>query len=175
MTTITEALAEIKTIDKRLAKKQEFITNYLARQEKVRDPLAKDGGSFQAIQREVQSVEDLMSRQVELRRAIHKANSATLVRIGNKELTIAEWIIWKREVAPKLKSFYGGLSARLASLRQDIQKKGLQAAASRTDAAPDEIIIELDEKALAQKIESLEEVLGSLDGQLSMKNATVTI
>lgn len=43
--TITEALAEITTIGKRIAKKQEFIINHLGRISMVRDPLEKDGGA----------------------------------------------------------------------------------------------------------------------------------
>lgn len=43
--TITEALAELKTLDKRILAKQGSIPNYLVRDDRVRDPLAKDGGS----------------------------------------------------------------------------------------------------------------------------------
>lgn len=39
--TITEALAEIKTVAKRIEKKRDFIRAYLSRQEGVRDPLEK--------------------------------------------------------------------------------------------------------------------------------------
>ena len=47
--TITEALAEIPTIEKRITKKQEFITNYLFRVSSTRDPHEKDGGSAELI------------------------------------------------------------------------------------------------------------------------------
>ncbi len=50
--TITEALAEIPTIEKRIEKKREFILNYLYRQSSVRDPHEKDGGSTVLIVRE---------------------------------------------------------------------------------------------------------------------------
>ena len=36
--TITEALAEVPTIGKRIAKKQQFVQDFLARQAIVRDP-----------------------------------------------------------------------------------------------------------------------------------------
>ena len=52
--TITEALAEIKTVGKRVEKKREFIKSFLARQDGIKDPLEKDGGSYQAIARERQ-------------------------------------------------------------------------------------------------------------------------
>ena len=50
--TITEALAEIKTISKRLEKKRESIFNFVGRQDGIRDPLEKDGGSVEFIIRE---------------------------------------------------------------------------------------------------------------------------
>ena len=43
--TITEALAEIKTIQKRIDKKREFILHHTYRQHTLRDLLEKDGGS----------------------------------------------------------------------------------------------------------------------------------
>lgn len=55
-TTITEALAEIPTIEKRIEKKSEFILNYLYRQSAVRDPHEKDGGSSTLIHRELQAI-----------------------------------------------------------------------------------------------------------------------
>lgn len=175
MPTITEGLAEIKTISKRIAKKQEFILQYLFRQEQVKDPLAKDGGSYGAIAREMQSVTDLLQRQVELRKAIHAANAETSLTIKGREMTLADWIVWKREAAPALQTFYGALRSRIAAARADLQKKGLTVAETATNPKPNDVIIELDERGLAQKIEDLEEVLGTLDGLLSLKNATVVI
>lgn len=80
--TITEALAEIKTIGKRIEKKREFIGGFLARQDGVRDPLEKDGGSAKAIAGERQSVNDLEDRIVALRRGIQRANDETSVTIN---------------------------------------------------------------------------------------------
>lgn len=52
--TITEALAEIKTIGKRIDSKKQFVTSHLARQDGVKDPLEKDGGSAELLKRERQ-------------------------------------------------------------------------------------------------------------------------
>ncbi len=59
--TITEALAEGTTIEKRIAKKRQFVRDYLFRQEQLRDPL--DGGSNIAISRELQSIWQQTSRK----------------------------------------------------------------------------------------------------------------
>src|SRR5579863_1653454 len=62
--TITEALAEIKTINKRLESKRESVRNYIARDVRVRDPLEKEGGSAEFIKRERQAIIDLEERIV---------------------------------------------------------------------------------------------------------------
>jgi hypothetical protein len=72
--TITEALAEIPTIVKRIDKKQEFILNFLYRQSAVRDPHEKDGGSSELIKREMQAIDDLQARLVKIRSSIQLAN-----------------------------------------------------------------------------------------------------
>ena len=50
--TITEALAEIKTLAKRIEKKRQNIGQFLVRQEGVRDPLEREGGSVAFVQTE---------------------------------------------------------------------------------------------------------------------------
>src|SRR5277367_6394116 len=98
--TITEALAELKTIDKRIQKKREFVLGYLLRQEMFKDPLERDGGSVSAIKREMQSIRDLEERKIGIRRAIQQANERTNVTVGKQTRSIADWLVWKREVAP---------------------------------------------------------------------------
>ena len=53
--TITEALAEIKTIGKRLEKKREHVKGFLFRQDVFKDPFYSEGGSFSMIERERQA------------------------------------------------------------------------------------------------------------------------
>lgn len=43
------------------------------------------------------------------------------------------------------------------------------------DAKPTDIVVNVDEQQLAKDIERLEETLGTLDGVLSLKNATVML
>jgi len=91
-TTITEALAEIPTITKRIQKKQEFILNYLYRSSSVRDPHEKDGGAQLLISREIQAINDLQYRIVSIRAAIQEANRNNTITIGNTTKTIADWL-----------------------------------------------------------------------------------
>lgn len=177
--TITEALAEIKTISKRIEKKREFVLGYLFRQEGLKDPLEKDGGSVEAIRREAQAVTDLEARIVTLRRGIARANEATSVTVNGRTHSIADWLTWRRDVAPGVQQFQGQVRSRLNLLREQAKRGGsavIGAVASvSTDAKPTDYVVNIDEGGLAKDIERIEETLGILDGQLSLKNATIMI
>src|SRR5439155_22848829 len=98
-TTITEALAEIKTIGKRLEKKRSAILQLIARDSRVKDPLEKEGGSVRYIQAERQSVKDLETRIVAIRTAIQKSNLSTPLALDGQSMSVAEWLTWRREVS----------------------------------------------------------------------------
>ena len=173
--TITEALAELKTIDKRIENKNTFVKNYLARQDMVKDPLEKDGGSVNAIRAEIQSINDLLTRKIAIRGAIQTANQQNKVTIKGKEMSISDWIVWKREVHPQLKNLYNSLSSGIAGLRRDAMNKGVKVTDGQTPAQPTDVIVNLNEQWLKTTIEELSEIEGALDGLLSLKNATVVV
>ena len=174
--TITEALAEIKTIGKRLEKKREAIFGFVARQDGLKDPLEPQGGSVEWVKRERQAVGDLEARVVALRKGIAAANAATVIVLGTKSLTIAEWLIWRKEVAPGTKGFLTKLRGVVESIRSRAKSQGQAILPAGTPAPqPTDVIINIDEGRLAMEIENLEEILGALDGQLSLKNATTFI
>jgi hypothetical protein len=174
-TTITEALAELKTIDKRIEKKREFVLTYLLRQEMFKDPLEKDGGSVSAIKRETQSIHDLEERKITIRRAVQRANEQNSVTVGRQTRTIADWLVWRREVAPIQQTFLANIRTRIEQARQEAARKGAGLSASAEAAKPNDVIVNVNEQELAREIEGLEDVLGTLDGQLSLRNATLTI
>lgn len=176
--TITEALAEIKTVGKRIAKKREFVGGYLARQEGVRDPLEKDGGSMAVIAAERQSIRDLEQRIIDLRRGIQRANDETTVTINGAARTISEWLTWRRDVAPGQQAWLAAVRHGLNNMREKAKREGsavISAVATTADTKPTDLVVNIDERALATEIEAIEDTLGQLDGQLSLKNATVTI
>lgn len=173
--TITEALAEIKTIGKRMEKKREGISPFLARQDGVRDPMEKDGGSASFIAAERQGLRDLGSRVVALRRGIQKANDTTSVTINGTSRTISEWLTWRREIAPGERDFLAKLQGQINGVREQAKRQGVAATAPGSATQPADFIINMNEQELAREIEALEEALGALDGQLSLKNATTFI
>ena len=172
--TITEALAEIKTITKRIEKKHQFVLTYLYRQEKLKDPLDSTGGSKESLKRERQSIADLAARCLALRRGIQKVNSVTGLAVLGVERTIGEWLIWRRDIAPGEQARLQELSQRIAGLRRDAMGRGLTVTKGEP-VTPDDVIVNLDEGTLAKEIEDMAETLGVLDGQLSLKNATTFI
>jgi predicted Zn-dependent protease with MMP-like domain len=173
--TITEALAELKTIDRRLAKKREFVLTYLLRQEAFKDPLEKDGGSVSAIKRETQAIGDLEERKVVIRRAIQQANEKNTVTLGKQIRTIADWLVWRREVVPQQQQFLTNMRTKIEQARQEALRKGANLTTAVENAKPNDVIVNINEQELAKEIEELEEILGKLDGQLSLKNATLFV
>ena len=172
--TITEALAEVPTINKRIEKKQEFIRSFLYRQNAVRDPHEKEGGSATLISQEMQSIKDLQERLIAIRSAIQKANAESEITVGNETKTIGDWLTWRREIAPNMQSFLNGLAGTMKQLRQQASKQGVTIT-DKSETFSMDYVVNMNEKELAEKIESMENVLGILDGQLSLKNATILI
>lgn len=175
-TTITESLAELKTIAKRIEKKREFITANIGRFEMNKDALEKDGGSVSAIQREQQAILDLQERSIAIRRAIQHANTDTQITVEGFTRSIADWLVWRREIAPSQKSFYSQIRNGISNVRNEAKKRDSRVVESSADARDaKDVIIHISEAQLAKDIEQLETILGTLDGQLSLKNATIVI
>jgi hypothetical protein len=175
--TITEALAEIKTAQARIVKKRETIRQYTARQDALKDPLvAEEGGSAGFIRRESQAIADLEARIVALRAAIQRTNQTTTITVSDVTKTIADWLTWRREVLPNREGFYTQLRGALAAVRQQAAQKQLAVVGPNQSATQlTDVIVNVDEKELADEIERMETIKGGLDGQLSLKNATVQI
>lgn len=171
--TITEALAEIKTISKRVGKKHQFVLDNLLRPEVVKDPLEKQGGTPKAIEQEMQAISDLESRLVKIRVAIQESNRYTMLKVENVERSITDWLAWRKEIAPHRQNFINGLRKHINANRANWFTK---ASRDQNDAAAVAgITVNYDETLLAREAEEIEKILGILDGQLSLKNATTTI
>lgn len=168
--TITEALADLKTIAKRLEAKRLHVLDNLLRPDIVKDPMEKDGGTALVLQSEMQSIKDLERRVVAIRTGIQKVNQETPVTVEGDTKTLAEWLTWRKEVAPGAQKFLAAQRSNLMGGRQHWKQK--QSEANVTNAG---LIVNIDELALSKQTEHIETVLGTLDGQLSLKNATVFI
>jgi len=173
--TITEALQEIKTILKRIEKKREFINGYLWRQNHLRDPHEKSGGSRDFISKERQAIKDLENNIIDIKQRISKANDSTQVTVCGETKTISEWLIWRREIAKPRKYFLESIYSKVQSARAQAVRNNITISGSDVNASAMDLIINIDEKEVSQEVEKIVETLSTLDGQLSMKNSTVKI
>lgn len=169
--TITEALAEITLIAKKISKKQEKINRYLIRQESFKDPL---GDSKKEIDEELQSISDLLSNHIAIRTAIQKANLENRLTIGTFDMSVAEWLIWKREIFPKIQAQFRGIFSIIDEVRSRALKQGATVG-SQEVGSPNNFVINVDEKYLSTIMESLQENYDKLDGALSLFNATTRV
>jgi hypothetical protein len=175
-TTITEALAEIKTLQKRIAQKSEFVNSNLYRQDTFKDPFENQGGSAKMIAQETQAIRDLEARIVKIRIAINTANLEQGVTIEGETRSVAGWIVWKRDVAPLVRARLQKWDGTVSGARKQAQAQGLAIRGPGEQAqALKDVLVHIDEKRLAEERERLETVLGTLDGRLSLFNATATI
>jgi hypothetical protein len=178
--TITEALAERRLIEeKKLPKKEEFVGQYLVRQDIVKDPLADGEGATteKRVAAELQAIKDLRQRLVDIRRGIAKANVETSLQIGDASRTIQEWLTWKREIAPRDLSMLQGFSNHIQRSREQVNQRARQASKDELERDPRayELAVAVDEVALHKQIEDIQETLGTLDGRLSLINAQTEI
>lgn len=178
--TITEALAEVKTINKRLDKKRTGIIQYLVRDSRLKDPLEKDGGSLEFIRKERQAIADLERRLVTIRTQIMASNLNTKITVHGREDTVANWMAWRREVADGQRTFSAQMNnrvlterARLADAGRNV--RGVGVAVVGDGVQPVEVVVNANEKDLLAEQETQEQILGDLDGALSLLNATTTI
>ena len=172
--TITEALAEIKTTRARIEKKYESVAKYAARDARLKDPMESDGGSDAFVIKERQAAADLETRIVNIRTAIQATNIVNVLEIDGKTKSVAQWLNWRREIAPRHKSFLSQLAAGIDRIRKDATQKGLPVTTDG-NASGETVIIHVNEKRLTEEIEAMEKVLGDLDGRLSLFNATSAI
>jgi hypothetical protein len=177
--TITEALAEVRTIGKRLEKKKQAVLANVARDGRMLDPLGKDGGSEKFVAQERQAIRDLEDRLIRIRTQIQLVNLNTPLTVGKRRMSVAEWLTYRREVAEQQQAFYSGIGNAIRAIRTKYEQPSFTARnvaqVNQTEAKPIEVALHLDEKTLISEQEELETLLGTLDGQLSLLNATTTI
>lgn len=173
--TITEALAETKLIVKKVKAQEEFIANNAGRTSVMNDPLEKSGGTPAAITKAFQSIKDLQTRLVKIRTAVQSVNTTKHLVIGEKSMCIADWLNYRREVAPSYQAFLKLASMECAKLRNQFERTPQ---IIKLDSGEQKIIqpvFHIDLEWLRKESEVVETVLGELDGKLSLLNATTEI
>jgi hypothetical protein len=174
---ITEAMSEIKLFVKKISSQREFILRNLTREEWRKDPFEKDRTTQEEqVKAAIQSIGDLERNIVAYRYAITKANIKERISLEGMDMTVAEWLIWRREVLPLRRQLLYNLVNQMASIGKD------QTASKRSYSGKDtekselmNYIVNISDKWLKEETEKLEAIEQRLDGQLSMINANVGV
>jgi len=174
---IAQAMNEVKLAEKKIQSSLEFILRNLLREEDRRDPFAKDGTTQEAmVKSALQSIQDNEKRIVSLKLAINKINLETSLTVESMSATIAEWLIWRRDILPPQKQRLQALVQRMtAALGEPSIAARRTAAAAGVQFEKVQIIVNLSEKDLMAAIQKLDTIEERLDAMLSMANATTPI
>ncbi len=176
---ITEALAEAnngKLIDKKIASETQFVQQFIFRQEAVLDRLTKDGGEEKVVSAKMQSINDLFERKISILSSIKRANAENAITIHGTSRTIEEWLIIKQYVANPRMQYIRSLIQKIDEARNLAQRNGGQITDSKSAAQfSANVIVNVDETKLRDELTKLQETMDILDGQLSLKNATIKI
>lgn len=170
--TITEALAEIKLINKKLESKKAYALANLTRYKHMPDLL---GDSRAKLYSEMQSIADLETRIELIRTKIAEKNLQSKLSVMGQETTIYQWLTWKREIAPGQINFLKAATQHIKSQQDTMATRPQVWKDAEGKVQVFELIVNVDYSALNEKLEKLQETLDKLDGQLSLKNATLTI
>ncbi len=184
MITITEALGELRLVEKKLEKKRNGVQTYLCG---YTEPLSAQGGSTKYVASERESVDALMDRHIAIRIAIQESNRNESITIDNEgrtsTQTIAEWLTWKRELSNNHRRFLSSCIQRIEQFRTDHentwhkQKQASKDLDQNDMPTPEEpkLLVHADEKELRDQLADLDYQLERLDTALTLHNSTVTI
>ena len=174
--TITEALEDVRLTEKKILKSIEILCSNVVRYNHVDDPFEKYGGSMEIQKRELQSMHDLGERRVGIREAIAKANLETMLKIGDHYRSITGWLTWRREVAEvEQETMVRLVKIAEKEIKQAQDNPRLFKEKDDEEAKLAKLVLNVDIHNLNTKAMEIEDVLGVLDGKLSLLNATTVI
>lgn len=173
--TITEALSEINLLKKKIANAESGINSLLVRATHVEDPYAASGGTPSVYRSVWQSTQDMRDRLVKIRSQISTANNEHTITINGQSKTIFDWLTWKREIYADLER---SLKAQIKQLKDTIQRESDRPEVWKDKDGNVQVVkyvrnVEL--KALEDQYVQLLDTYEKLDGQLSLKNATIVL
>lgn len=172
--TITEALSEVNLVKKKIAAKQEKIRGALVRADHVKDPFEKEDGSVEMIKREFQAIQDLSTRLQKIRAGISQTNISTTITIEGQTRSIHDWLVWRRELQ---KGEQGFIQICHSTVKQHVDSLMRQPQVVKDNEGKATLVeykINVDYAELLKRDHTITEILERLDGQLSLKNATIT-
>ena len=132
--TVHRAMVELKTIDKRIAKEIEgaaFCTSAKVNMKKLFGQPAEE--FYRQAQSDFDSIQGLIARAGAIKAAIPVSNAITKIKVGDKEMTVAEAISIKQNVIPMRQKLLNELNMQYADAISDVEDKN-STLEKRTDA-----------------------------------------
>lgn len=178
--TITEALSQKKILPERIQHARAEMQEYLARDDRLVDPLTESvkGGSRAYVASRLQAINDLQQQYIEVCEAIRASNEQTSLTIEGTTRSVANWLVWKRDVFPGQSETLKTMMRTLEQCRKtatEQNRANSRLVQPNPDAKPVNFVANFDEVAILEQIGKLQEVYGQLDGQLSLLNATTFV
>jgi len=173
--TITEALSEVNLIKKKIETKKQKIQGAVVRHSHLEDPYATEGGSAKYIERENHAVRDLYSRLVKIRSRIADANLHNEITINGKTMPIQDWLTWKREVAKDYEQYVKGVCQQTDNSFSQLGRSPQVYKNDKGETCLLQYTANINLPEWQREAESVQDTFQQLDGQLSLKNATITI
>lgn len=173
--TITEALSEINLLKKKLESARNEMRTNLIRAKHMPDTFAAEGGLLKHNEAVMQSITDMGLRLVSIRSAIARANLANTITIGSATRSIHDWLTWRREVMEADAKCISDILARLRTHNDTASRQPQVYKDAEGTVHLIEYELGLDIPALLKQVDAFTEVREKLDGQLSLKNATIVI
>lgn len=199
--TLTRALAELKLYDSKISKAiNELKPVSYSINNIVIDYRQTPKEFIETYNSQMQSISDLRNNKVLLKNALMKANSETLIKIGNKEYTIVEALNRKtdidteRQLINVLKSHLNNAIAKSNTIKENIESNIEKTINSKSassgnqskdyiqtvrdsykDQIPELINADVVEKLIKEKELEIEEFISEVDFVLSEVNATTKI
>lgn len=133
--TVHKALAELKTLDARIDKAISDVDYVCAVKHSAEKINGKTLADFKAdIKSGYQKARDLMARREAMKRAVVLSNAATMVRIGDKELTVAEAIELKNHGVEFKRQMFRRISSMYEKALADLERNSGEALERRAEA-----------------------------------------
>ena len=160
---LIEAMKELKTIEKRMVKNAEKVTEYASSLESERMQFDNEKEQKKEVSSLLQANEDLLTEYLRVKTAIEKTNLETKVDIEGKVHTISELLIVKRRMAKFMTNTYTSLN----------ESKARNLKSGRNDNP--KTVVFFDEKKKNEKLEHWENLYERIDSRLEVVNATTEL
>ena len=161
--TITEALKELKLIMKKLDTNRNRITEYSSGLEKWKPHFETAEKQREEVAKLVQSNEDLVTNYMKMKQRIDKTNLVVTLQFADKTYTIAELILLKRLMGVELERTYLSMNNNSAKTNRIVGAES---------SIP---VLYYDERLKSEKLNSVQDLLGRVDGRLETINAVTEI